>query len=165
MSSVQPVITHKPRITPGDRFSLTLALAIIAHGIVILGITFSSEDVFKPKYQTMEIILVQKKSNAPEEADYLAQANLEGGGDTEEKISAATPMPAPFPDESADIASPPETAKQPGKVEDEPVKDITQKEQETRKENQEILAVEKEEASQICPVPLLFSRAVSRSPH
>ena len=69
----------QPMITPADRFGLTLSMAIIIHAVIVLGVTFAEEDTIKPRYDTMEIILVQQSSEQPEEADFLAQANLEGG--------------------------------------------------------------------------------------
>ena len=89
----------RPQITSSDRFGLTLCLAIIAHGIVILGVTFKPEDTSQPKYETMEIILVQQKSDPVKDAQFLAQANLEGGGDSSERVSPVTPVPPPFPEQ------------------------------------------------------------------
>ena len=100
-------VTIQPRITPIDRFGLTLCLAIILHGIVILGVTFTPEDFIQPRFKTMEIILVQQQSKEPEDAKFLAQANLEGGGDTQDIVSPSTPLPAPFPEETPEITSPP----------------------------------------------------------
>jgi len=102
------VPAEKPEITPVDRFSLTLGLAIIAHGIVILGVTFKPEDILQPRYETMEIILVQQESKPVEDAEFLAQANLEGGGDSDELLSPSTPQPAPFPEPEPEITAPPE---------------------------------------------------------
>ena len=72
-----------PRITPADRLGLTMFFAIAIHAIVILGITFGS-DLLAPKnpVQTMEITLVQSRSETPpdEDAQYLAQANQQGSG-------------------------------------------------------------------------------------
>jgi periplasmic protein TonB len=61
----------------------------------------------------MEIVLVQQKSVEPKEADMLAQANLEGGGDIEEVSNPAAPMPAPFPDPKPEITTPPPVEAQP----------------------------------------------------
>jgi protein TonB len=97
----------KPLITPTDRFGLTFCLAVMAHGILVLGVTFAPEDIPPPRYETMEIILVQQKSEAPEDAKILAQANLQGGGDLSEAETPATPLPAPFPQEKPEIAAPP----------------------------------------------------------
>ncbi len=141
--SVQTSKTNKPQITPVDRFSLTLCLAIIAHGIVILGVTFSSEESIQPKYETMEIILVQEKSKAAEDADFLAQANLEGGGDTDEKLSPATPMPAPFPDQRAEITTPPSTSSPPPDKNKSESSETTPAEKKVPVDTEKFMAVEK----------------------
>jgi len=106
-------VAAQPLITPVDRFGLTLCLAIIIHGMIILGVTFTPEDILQPRFETMEIILVQQQSKKPEDAEFLAQANLEGGGDTEDPLSPATPLPAPFPEQKPEITSPPPTENQP----------------------------------------------------
>ena len=104
MAVAQPV---SPIVTPLDRFGLTLSLAILIHALIILGITFIEEDRSRARYDTMEIVLVQQKSPEPKEADMLAQANLEGGGNVEEVMNPAAPIPAPFPDPKPDITTPP----------------------------------------------------------
>lgn len=96
-----------PVITPTDRLILTLCLALITHAIIVLGVTFTREDHPIPDYSTMEIVLVQNSSEAPDEAKLLAQANLDGGGDTDEAVTPATPLPSPFPSDNAEIATPP----------------------------------------------------------
>ncbi len=103
-------VAIQPIVTSLDRFGLTLCLAIILHALIILGITFAPEDLFQPRYETMEIILVtQSDAKAPDEADFLSQANLEGGGDSEEKVSPSTQMPAPFPEDTAEQTAAPMT--------------------------------------------------------
>ncbi len=101
-------VSVRPEVTSFDRFGLTLCLAVILHGIIILGVTFAPEDKQQPRYNTMEIILVQQKSQrAPDDAEILAQANLEGGGEVAEDINPATPTPAPFPEPTPEITAPP----------------------------------------------------------
>jgi len=76
-----------PHITAADRLGLTLFFAVTIHAIIILGISFSNE-LFKQKdhIQTMEITLVQARSETPPDDDpqYLAQANQQGSGDTDD---------------------------------------------------------------------------------
>jgi protein TonB len=79
----------------------------MAHGILVLGVTFAPEDIPPPRYETMEIILVQQKSEPPEDAKILAQASLQGGGDLADAETPSTPLPAPFPQEEPEIAAPP----------------------------------------------------------
>ena len=85
----------KPVITPLDRLGLTLSLAILAHGMLILGVTFIEEDQAPARYDTMEIVLVRQKSPPPEEAKALAQASLEGGGETADPVQPGSPLPEP----------------------------------------------------------------------
>lgn len=110
MAATQAV---QPIITPLDRFGLTLSLAILVHALIILGITFVEEDRSQARYNTMEIVLVQQKSVAPEEADMLAQASQEGGGNVEERVNPAAPLPAPFPDPKPEITTPPPAEAEP----------------------------------------------------
>ena len=140
----------RPEITPVDRFSLTLCLAIIAHGIVILGITFKPEEMLRPRYETMEIILVQQESEPVKDAEILAQANLEGGGDSTEQLTPATPLPAPFPEQVPEISAPPENQKQIPAESTPPVPEV--KETDTKPEPVEAveqIAVEKESSDDI----------------
>lgn len=84
-------------IGPGDRLGMTLFFAVVLHAILILGITFSPSD--KPEdntLPTLEVTLVNTRSNeVPKEADYLAQANQEGSGTTEERVRVTSPFSAP----------------------------------------------------------------------
>ena len=78
-----------------DRFGLTVFGSLLFHMVVILGVTFAV-----PKLQdikglpTLEITLVQTATDkAPEKADYLAQANQDGGGNSEDNVKASNPLP------------------------------------------------------------------------
>lgn len=97
----------RPIITSTDRLGLTFCLAIISHAIIVLGVTFATEDIRQPRYNTMDIILVQQRSKHTDDAKLLAQANLQGGGDTDEKLTPSTPLPPPFPDNQPEVTAPP----------------------------------------------------------
>ncbi len=97
----------RPIITPTDRLGMTICLAIICHAIIVLGVTFASEDRPSSRYNTMDIVLVQQRSKLNDEAKLLAQASLEGGGDIEEDVTPSTPLPPPFPDNQPEVAAPP----------------------------------------------------------
>jgi len=91
---------QKVIISHTDRMGLTLFLALAFHALVILGISFSSEDINKPNIlATMDITLVQHKSDEePEKADYLAQADQKGSGNTQKKIRHQAVQSKPSPD-------------------------------------------------------------------
>lgn len=100
------LITHLPyRLAVGhkDRLGVTLFFAMAMHAIIILGVSFDLEDLTNPdKVATMEVTLVHSKTEeAPEDADYLAQANQLGGGNVQEKVRPSSPFSnlLPTPDQ------------------------------------------------------------------
>jgi protein TonB len=98
-------ITAPPTVESADRLGFTLFIAIAAHAIVVLGVTFAPHERARELVSTLEIILVQHRSEAqPEDVDYLAQANQDGGGETEKAERPATPLRAPFVGPIPDIA-------------------------------------------------------------
>lgn len=80
-----------------DRFLLTLSLAIMIHATLLLGIQFSRQ--IAQTSQTLEITLVAHKNiTAPENPDFLAQANQTGSGSLTEKAELSTTQLADFND-------------------------------------------------------------------
>ena len=75
---------------------VALGLSLLIHALLLL-IHFEYPDAsllknFKP---SIEVVLVNSKSaTRPTKADALAQADLDGGGNTEEKLRAKTNLPA-----------------------------------------------------------------------
>jgi len=91
-----------PSVSAADRLGLTLFFAIVIHAVLILGISFKPELIRPPQdeHPPIEIILVHQRSEeTPEKAEYLAQANLEGGGNTSEKVRPTSPAYTPIPPE------------------------------------------------------------------
>lgn len=89
-------------VTQSDRMSLTVFFAIAIHAILILGISFDLMDNNDDVITTMEITLVsQRSTEAPEEADYLAQKNQIGGGTQQNKSRPSSPFSndSPTPDQ------------------------------------------------------------------
>jgi periplasmic protein TonB len=67
-------------ITPRDRLTFTLFLAASLHAAVILGVSFSSGPS-SPPMPTIEVTLAQRSDRqAPDQADFIAQANQQGSG-------------------------------------------------------------------------------------
>jgi protein TonB len=81
---------------PSSRsFTLALGLSIVLHAVA-LSVHFKLPNIIRDKYlsQPLEVVLVNSKTNAkPVKADVLAQANLDGGGNTDEDRRARTPLP------------------------------------------------------------------------
>ena len=85
-----------------DRFGLvaTMQVALVAsiafHLAVVVGIGFKLIPAFRfdAPHNVMDVVLVNAKSaTKPQKADALAQANLDGGGNTDQKLRASTPFP------------------------------------------------------------------------
>ncbi|NBQ85445.1 MAG: aminotransferase class I/II-fold pyridoxal phosphate-dependent enzyme, partial [Methylophilaceae bacterium] len=76
------------RLKKLDFFILALIVSAIFHALFILYVKFEQPALkfIKDKTSSLEVILVNKKSKArPKKAEALAQSNLNGGGNTEEK--------------------------------------------------------------------------------
>ena len=117
---MQAVINQHYNRHQFDRLGLTVFFALAIHAIVILGISFDVDDLFKnDSAPTMEITLVSSQSKeAPKEADYLAQANQKGGGNVDKKVRPTSPFSNPNPTPENGLApdskmafSPPELKK------------------------------------------------------
>ena len=93
---------------PRDRLGLMVVVAVVVHLLIIFGIGFGSRDADQQENvsPSIEVTLVNTQSeNAPEDADYLAQANQEGGGNTDEKVRPETIFPAILPKDSVEMTS------------------------------------------------------------
>ena len=86
-----------------ERFGLiaTMQVALVGsiafHIFVIigLGIRFIPLPKFDAPHNVMDVVLVNARTTTkPEKADALAQANLDGGGNTDQKLRARSPFPA-----------------------------------------------------------------------
>jgi periplasmic protein TonB len=85
-----------------DRFGLvaTMQVAIVGsiafHLFLIVGLGFRLPSIPKwdAPHNVMEVVLVNAKgATKPTKADALAQANLDGGGNTDKKLRARSPFP------------------------------------------------------------------------
>ncbi len=103
------VIPHEALRSPRrDRvLAWALGVSVLLHGVV-LALHFKPFDP-KPRDDRgppLEVALVNAKTTAkPAKADVLAQANLDGGGNTDENRRAKTPLPVlPKPSSEREIA-------------------------------------------------------------
>jgi len=83
-----------PPSVAGNGLWIALAVSLSLHA-VILSLHFSFPDASRAfQEKALDIILVNSKSaHKPTEAQALAQANLDGGGDTDQNRRAKTPLP------------------------------------------------------------------------
>ena len=91
---------------PSSRLDVAIFISIIFHAVVLFGVTFKLPT---PKIENaitpLEVVLVNSKSiSKPYKADTLAQANLDGGGNTDDNRRAKTPFPlSPKHKQSIDV--------------------------------------------------------------
>lgn len=80
---------------PSSRLDVALLISFFVHAIIVFGITFKLPNIeFNNKATPLEVVLVNSKSKSkPNKADSLAQANLDGGGNTDDNRRAKTPFP------------------------------------------------------------------------
>jgi len=110
-----------PRVGENERLGATLALSLILHGMVVLGLGFALDDA-APVVPTLDVILSQTQTPlTPKEADFLAAASQQGGGDHDkaqrprDSQAGWIPQtqtglaPQPLRAQSPDAAPPPET--------------------------------------------------------
>lgn len=87
--------------SPPDPIGATLLFSLLLHGVLLLGITFHFVKP-TPSLPTLDVTLVNVANRqAPDKADFLAQANNTGGGQSDraarpsDLFSGAIPRPDP----------------------------------------------------------------------
>ena len=87
---------------------LTICVAIIVHTMIVMGVSFTPKPVPESRFESLEVILVtQKSEKPPEDADMLAQANFEGGGNSETVERPSAPVEAPIRAPTPEVAATP----------------------------------------------------------
>ena len=84
------LMNKRSEVSATDRFGLTLFAALVLHAMVILGVGFEfKKPVKQPSSErTLEIMVVRNPAatEKPEQADFLAQANQQGGGEEKRQL-------------------------------------------------------------------------------
>ena len=87
-------LSSTPAITTRERLVTTLFFAILVHAIIILGITFTPGK--SGGGSTLEVTLVQTRSVVPpSKADYIAQVDQQGEGNTRKLVRPQSPLSMP----------------------------------------------------------------------
>ncbi|HEY2622595.1 MAG TPA: energy transducer TonB [Dyella sp.] len=104
----QPVVR-----TGADMIGATLLFSLLLHGVLVLGITFSYVKA-KPSLPTLDVTLVDVANrDVPDKADFLAQANNSGGGESDKAARPSQPVSGPIPKANAGVAPQPVEASAP----------------------------------------------------
>lgn len=90
-----------------EKVVLTVVFSAMVHGVVLLGLGFTAPDP-PPATPTLDVMLVSTATrDAPDRADFLANANQAGGGELEEKARPTAPASAPVQQPDAGQAEAP----------------------------------------------------------
>ncbi len=86
-----------------DRFTVALMLAMGLHALLLLGVSFVFDiNPLRKAAETLDVVLVNWRSEeAPQEADFLAQANQLGGGESTEVTRPSQNLSTAIPSEGA----------------------------------------------------------------
>jgi len=102
-----------PRIGESDRLGATMVLSVLAHAMLILGLGFAAEDA-APVMPTLDVILTRTTSAlTPKQADFMAQANNQGGGEHDKSSRPTAPQAGPIPRPTDGLAPRPLRAQTP----------------------------------------------------
>ena len=94
--------TGSSAFTIGPRMRTALLASVMLHLAIIFGVGFTPPPRPDKAPPPLEVVLVNAKSHAPPQvADAQAQHNLDGGGNTDEKRRAQSPLPV-LPDQKPD---------------------------------------------------------------
>src|SRR5574337_1658653 len=91
-----PMVSRAAAMLQGDPLLAIAFLLSLALHALVLSINFTMHDRSKPREldRGLEVVLVNARhARAPEKADVLAQANLDGGGNSEQNARPKSPLP------------------------------------------------------------------------
>ncbi len=89
-------LIESPWNTTDERLRKTFSAALIFHVVLLLGVSFTLPSGSTPS-TSMEVTLAHYKTDeAPEEADFVAQANQLGSGDQDQASQPTTAQLSPF---------------------------------------------------------------------
>ncbi len=87
-----------------DRFGVALLFSLLLHAIVILGIGFGFAKP-APSLPTLDVTLINtSNAKAPKKADFLAQADNAGGGNSDKAHRPGSPFNGPLPVSNPGVA-------------------------------------------------------------
>ena len=94
----------QPAINEGQRLGATMVLSLLVHGVLLLGVGFALESA-APVMPTLDVILTRTSTAlTPKQADFLAQANNQGGGEHDKSNRPTERQSGPLPQAASGVA-------------------------------------------------------------
>lgn len=79
-----------------ERFGFTMFMSVCIHVMLILGLGFTIATERQPASQIAVTLAQYRSAEAPEDADFIAQANQQGSGSEDDTLAPATPFESRF---------------------------------------------------------------------
>jgi len=119
-------VSHTASVnSPADPIGATFLFSLLLHGVLLLGITFHFVKP-SPSLPTLDVTLVNVANRqAPDKADFLAQANNTGGGQSDRAARPSAPFSGAIPKPDPGIAAQPVDATTPLPREATPTRMVT----------------------------------------
>lgn len=96
-----------------ERLSATMVLSLLLHGLLLVGVGFALDDA-APVMPTLDVILTQTQSPlTSKQADFLAQADNQGGGEHDKASRPTDAQVGQAPQQEAGVAPRPLRAQSP----------------------------------------------------
>ncbi len=112
-TAAAPAVPPGPRIGEAERLRATVVLSLLLHALVIFGVGFALEDA-APLVPTLDVIQTRTQTPlTPAQADFLAQANNQGGGEQDKSSRPGAPQAGPVPQANEGLAPRPLHAQSP----------------------------------------------------
>ena len=97
-------VLQPPGTNEAQRLGATLVLSLLVHGMLLLGFGFALESA-APLMPTLDVILTRTSTAlTPEQADFLAQANNQGGGEHDKSNRPTERQSGPLPQATSGVA-------------------------------------------------------------
>lgn len=112
-AAAAPAVPAPPRIGETERLRATFVLSVLVHAMVVFGIGFAIEDA-APLLPTLDVIQTRTQTPlTPAQADFLAQANNQGGGEHDKSSRPGAPQAGPLAQQKDGLAPRPLHAQTP----------------------------------------------------
>ena len=112
-TAVAAAVPAPPRIGETERLRATVVLSVLLHAMAVFGIGFAMEDA-APLLPTLDVIQTRTQTPlTPAQADFLAQASNQGGGERDRSTRPGAPQAGPLPQPEDGLAPRPLRAQTP----------------------------------------------------